>query len=470
MSQAHENSQECKDGVLAGLAGGNGTEKSNSEKEKMDKNNNKFLIIPNNCEVCSSDIAPEDGKTIEPTTVEPASITSTKPSSLIHESTPEPTSSEMSTGLFSPSLDLRHSTFIEDENERESDMKPQTRYSDGSVRLRNPHIELMDQDILYHLALGSESHDLIEMFQDIKFVCIGGTPKRMEEFAYFIMREIGHKIPTGTQLLDISQYSYRYSMYKVGPVLSVSHGMGIPSVSILLHEVIKLMYHAKARDPVFFRIGTCGGIGIDGGNVIITEEALNSELKPYHEISVLGKKIRRPSKLDRRLREDLLSLAHEKDNAYDTVVGKTMCTDDFYEGQARLDGCICEYSEKEKMSYLCELNRNGVTNIEMESLAFAALTHHAGVRAAVVCVSLLDRLKGDQVLAAKEVLNEWQLRPQILIAQYIKKELGLIPIQRKSPILSSFPAIPCSCPHSTVMRVKSPRRMNMVQQESESYD
>jgi uridine phosphorylase len=41
-------------------------------------------------------------------------------------------------------------------------------YSDGTVRLKNPHIELMDQDILYHLALGSESHDLVEMFNDVK--------------------------------------------------------------------------------------------------------------------------------------------------------------------------------------------------------------------------------------------------------------------------------------------------------------
>jgi uridine phosphorylase len=38
----------------------------------------------------------------------------------------------------------------------------------GSVRLRNPNIELMDQDILYHLALGSGSHDLVEMFGDVK--------------------------------------------------------------------------------------------------------------------------------------------------------------------------------------------------------------------------------------------------------------------------------------------------------------
>lgn len=42
------------------------------------------------------------------------------------------------------------------------------RYNDGSVKLRNPNIELMDQDILYHLALGSGSHDLQEMFGDVK--------------------------------------------------------------------------------------------------------------------------------------------------------------------------------------------------------------------------------------------------------------------------------------------------------------
>ena len=55
-----------------------------------------------------------------------------------------------------------------------------------------------------------------------QFVCMGGTPKRMEQFANYIMAEIGHKLPAGTTLLDISQYSYRYSMYKVGPVLCVS--------------------------------------------------------------------------------------------------------------------------------------------------------------------------------------------------------------------------------------------------------
>lgn len=44
------------------------------------------------------------------------------------------------------------------------------RYPDGTVKLRNPNIELMDQDILYHLALGSGSHDLHEMFGDVKVI------------------------------------------------------------------------------------------------------------------------------------------------------------------------------------------------------------------------------------------------------------------------------------------------------------
>ena len=60
--------------------------------------------------------------------------------------------------------------------------------------------------------------------------------------------------------------------------------MGIPSVGILLHEVIKLMYHARVRDPVFFRLGTCGGIGLDGGQLVITDEAVDGMMRPFLEL------------------------------------------------------------------------------------------------------------------------------------------------------------------------------------------
>lgn len=43
--------------------------------------------------------------------------------------------------------------------------------------------------------------------------------------------------------------------------------------------------------------------------------------------------------------------------------------------------------------------------------------------AAVVCVTLLDRLKGDQVNSSHEVLHDYQLRPQKLVSCFIKKKL-----------------------------------------------
>ena len=68
-----------------------------------------------------------------------------------------------------------------------------------------------------------------------------------------------------------------------------------------------------------------------------------------------------------------------------------------FSGQARLDGAFCEYNSSDKDRYMLRLKEAGVTNIEMESTAFTALTHKAGFKSAVVCVTLLDRLNEDQV-------------------------------------------------------------------------
>lgn len=67
-------------------------------------------------------------------------------------------------------------------------------------------------------------------------------------------------------------------------IFRLQHGMGMPSVGILLHEIIKLMFHAKVVDPVFFRIGTSGGIGMEGGTVIISDEAVDGSLQPHLEL------------------------------------------------------------------------------------------------------------------------------------------------------------------------------------------
>lgn len=131
--------------------------------------------------------------------------------------------------------------------------------------------------------------------------------------------------------------------------------------------------------------------------------------------------IHRPAKLDKKLARELKALADPTQDPYDVVSGKTMCTYDFYEGQGRLDGAFCEFTETDKMEYLDKLREFGVVNIEMEgkprlvismdslpnvfnpitATIFAALTHHAGIKAAIVCVALLNRLNGDQVTKAE---------------------------------------------------------------------
>lgn len=70
--------------------------------------------------------------------------------------------------------------------------------------------------------------------------------------------------------------------------------------------------------------------------------------------TILGKTVYRPAKLDKQLVKELKALA-QPDDGFPTIEGKTMCANDFYEGQGRLDGAFCEYGEEEKMEYLRKL-------------------------------------------------------------------------------------------------------------------
>ena len=90
---------------------------------------------------------------------------------------------------------------------------------------------------------------------------MGGQSKRMLRFANYMKDLIGYSVPPGLTLNDITKQTDRYSMYKVGPILFVNHGIGCPSLSILLNEILKLLHYADCTDVTFFRIGTCGGIG-----------------------------------------------------------------------------------------------------------------------------------------------------------------------------------------------------------------
>ena len=52
----------------------------------------------------------------------------------------------------------------------------------------------------------------------------------------------------------------------------------------MLHETIKLLYHAKATDVTIFRLGTSGGLGLQPGTVVLTTEAVDGLLRPYLQL------------------------------------------------------------------------------------------------------------------------------------------------------------------------------------------
>ncbi|XP_053554294.1 uridine phosphorylase 2 [Bombina bombina] len=295
--------------------------------------------------------------------------------------------------------------------------------NNGLVLVKNPHLDLMSEDFLYHFDLGTKTHDLPSMFGDVKFVCVGGSANRMRAFALFIHKELGLGADSNN-ITDICAGTDRYSMYKAGSVLSISHGMGIPSISIMLHELIKLLHHAKCRDVVIMRIGTSGGIGIEPGTVVVTDVAVDAFFRPQFEQIILDKVVVRNTELHQGLANDIVQCSKEIPG-FSTIIGHTMCTYDFYEGQGRLDGALCSFSKEEKFEYLRKAYDAGVRNIEMESSVFAAMCHLCGLKAAVVCVTLLDRLEGDQINQSHSVLLEYQKRPQQLIAKFIKKQLDI---------------------------------------------
>uniref|UniRef100_T1J0D2 Uridine phosphorylase n=1 Tax=Strigamia maritima TaxID=126957 RepID=T1J0D2_STRMM len=309
---------------------------------------------------------------------------------------------------------------MQEEVEAISPKKSNLIKTNGPIKNLNPHIQDMLHDNLYHLSLDTETHNLYKEFHDVKFVCMGGAPNRMKNFAHFIQNQLC--LPE-SELMDISSKANRYCLYKCGPVLSVSHGMGVPSISILLHEVFKLLHYAKVQNPICLRIGTSGGIGLEPGTIVVSDKCVNGMLDSCHEVATLGKKVCHPCIIDQTLVNDIVSCA--SDLQFPVVRGTTMATDDFYEGQGRLDGAFCDYSAHDKFTFLKKLEDCGVKNIEMEASAFAAFCHRSGIKGGIICVTLVNRINGDQITQSKSVLEAWQHRPQQLAAKFILKTLAL---------------------------------------------
>lgn len=296
-----------------------------------------------------------------------------------------------------------------------SESRPETQ-----VKLPNSRLDGLKGDALFHLGIDLDDKETVDKFSQVKFVCVGGTASRMKALATLLARRL-YATDVTTAGFEHSFENCRYSGYKLGHFFCVSHGIGTPSLSIVLHEVAKLLQCAQASDVTMVRLGTCGGVGLPSGTVVVSDGAITPGFQPVFQTSILGETLRLPVVVDQSLVSDICSYHQPEVDEFRVVRGKTYCADDFYQGQGRLDGAICGYTATDQKEFFRKLHSLGVRNIEMESAGLLAFAHKVGIKAAVVCVTLVNRLEADLPDAKEEV----QTYPIELVTRFIKGKLDM---------------------------------------------
>ncbi|KAK8809580.1 hypothetical protein WA158_000523 [Blastocystis sp. Blastoise] len=127
-----------------------------------------------------------------------------------------------------------------------------------------------------------------------------------------------------------------------------------------------------------------------------------------------------PAKADPAIVEALCAAA--KNVSVPCVSGLTMSADDFYEGQARVDGFYCDYTYiLDKFAFIKRMKDMGIKNIEMEALRLLSFCQRSGIKAGTVCAAILNRENGDNVTATGAQIAQWVENSWILIFEYIRE-------------------------------------------------
>ncbi len=273
--------------------------------------------------------------------------------------------------------------------------------------------ELVDH--LYHLGISS-ADDCLKKMKDLKAVVMAGSGQRIARMA-----NAWHENNKDGVFFKFPK-DERFTIFYSSGVLFCSHGMGMPSTSIALHELMKLVYYVKKGsiqdiDKVFWcRVGTSGGL-VEPGTVVVTTQALCPDLKPYR-LFVLGKE----QKFDPNFPIDTVEkiITANVNSKVPLITGKTIGGDCFYIEQNRIDGAISFCDDKEKLKWLKKIEKAGVKNIEMESPVVAAFLNHWGFsNFAVICCILVNRTKGDQVKSTKDELDRYSLNAEAVLWNYL---------------------------------------------------
>ena len=273
-------------------------------------------------------------------------------------------------------------------------------------------------DYYYHFGISSNDA-LLQKLRPVRAIVLAGSGKRIRQLARH-WSALNH----GTEILDFPKEERFVTSY-TAEILFASHGMGMPSASIALQELMRMLYFLKRGDPEamdkvsWVRVGTSGGVGLPGGSVVVSTEGLMSDLKPYRLLRGSDGEYWFDGTFPASTCREIISAGTE--NGVEVIPGKTVAGNDFFLEQFRLDGAICFETPETRAAWLQRLYDRGVRNIEMEGAMLAGYLNHWGFsRFAMICSTLLDRLQDDQVKSTPEELQSCSEKARAVLFHYLQ--------------------------------------------------
>lgn len=238
----------------------------------------------------------------------------------------------------------------------------------------------MSADIQYHL--GFAAADLDSEGVDTALLC--GDPSRARRIAFET---------EGVKCLKILSENRGLNCYlcqqQTGErFLAATSGMGAPSLSIVVNELVQVGVRRIVR------VGTSGGIadGVRAGSLVISQAALCRQ-GAAEDVAPRDY----PAAADPFLTVALVAAARQL--GVDYHLGLTASVDTFYEGQERTDSANPQLRRR-LLGVTEEYRQLNILNYEMEAGTLFKMGLVYGFSAACVCAVLAERENSEQVLVS----------------------------------------------------------------------
>lgn len=239
---------------------------------------------------------------------------------------------------------------------------------------------IMTNKHLYHIDFGRE--DLGSLSPTIAL--LSGDPQR----ANFIAQTYLHDV----RILSENRGLHSYLGYLPNgkPVLSATSGMGAPSLSIVVNELVQVGIQK------IIRIGTCGSIQphIPVGSIVISSAALCRQ-GAANDIAP----VEYPAAADPFLTVALVNAAQEL--KIEHYLGITASVDTFYEGQERTNSANSHLIRKLE-GITEEYRQLNILNYEMEAGTLFKMAGVYGFAAAAVCGVVAQRTVSEDVISTSK--------------------------------------------------------------------